>query len=159
MTPPHSDPRESNFNAELEPALLNQIRQQLAENSTQLDSKTTERLYQARRKALAHYQRQQSKPALAYVQKIPGAVWVIQGYDFATQHRQGVAILSALALAGLLLMRLWQPGTGPLDLSTQDNPYSALDLEILTATENPEFYAELEFYTWLTTHDNEPAAP
>lgn len=151
MTPPHSNPNEAEF--------LNQIRQQLAEHSTQLDPKTTERLYQARRKALAHYQRQ-AKPALVYAHKIPGAAWVLHGYEVANQHRQGMAVLGALAVVALLLVRLWQPGTASQPgLPPLANPHSALDLEILTAPENPEFYAELEFYTWLTTHDDEQTAP
>lgn len=108
-----------------EAVFLDQAKALLDRRAEELDGLTLERLRRARRAALAGPPR--STRALGRL------VWA-----------GGLATAAVALVAGSLW--LLQPATHP--------PVGALeDLEILAASENLDFYEDLEFYRWLAESD------
>jgi hypothetical protein len=91
----------------------------------QLDTLTLARLRAARLRAL-----DQARPAAPWR---PG--WRLAAGGFAAA---GLATLVAVGL-------LWFSAPAPLTVAGID------DLELLSTQENPEFYADLDFYHWLAS--------
>ena len=110
-------------NNDHESVFLDRVRRALDDSVDNLDARTLSRLTQARNRAL---EKAKSRPYL---------------------HRRS----SWLSLAGLvtatavvvLAIFLARDPSGPQHYSSIE------DVEILAASENPEFFAELEFYAWL----------
>ena len=106
-----------------ENVFLEGIRRTLDDSVDNLDAQTLSRLTQARHAALEQVK---SKP---YLHKRP--FWLSMA---------GLAATAAVVLLAIFLTR---------DPSVPQY-YSAIeDVEILVASENPEFFSELEFYAWL----------
>jgi hypothetical protein len=106
-----------------ERVFLEGVRRTLDESVDNLDAQILSRLTQARHDALEQVK---SKP---YLHKYP--FWLT------------TAALVATAAAVLLAIFLSRDPSIP-------QYYSAIeDVEILAASENPEFFSELEFYAWL----------
>ncbi len=119
--------------------LLNWVRTTLDRATEELDPATLARLRAARRQALA--QRRTAVAAAAVRQP-------------SRRPRRFVMTAGALAAAAATVLLavgvgLWfgplRPGNGSLGLE---------DIELLAARENPEFFADLEFYRWLAEGDH-----
>jgi hypothetical protein len=113
------------MNGEEDKLFLQRARAALDAAAQNLDAPTAGRLRAARRRALAG----------AGPKSHPRAAWWLP--------------LGSAAAAGLVLVlgaMLWL-GTpnGRVPVASMD------DMELLTAKDNPEFYAELEFYRWLAS--------
>jgi hypothetical protein len=109
---------------ETEDKFLNAAKRALDDAEKNLDGGTVARLRAARREAIEQGLR---RPARLR----PG--WLLPVGGFAT-----AAIV--FAVAGLL----WFSAPNPNLLQT-----NVSDIELLTAHENPEFFADLDFYDWL----------
>ena len=109
---------------ETEDKFLNAAKQALDEAEKNLDAGTVTRLRTARREAIEQGLRRPSR-------KHPG--WLLPVGGFAT-----AAIV--FAVAGLLWFSAPNPNLLQANVS---------DIELLTAHENPEFFADLDFYDWL----------
>ena len=106
-----------------ESVFLDRVRKTLDDSVDNLDARTLSRLTQARHQALEKAKR---KP---YLQK----------HSF----RLSVAGLVTAAAVVLIAIFLARDPSGP-------QLYSGIeDVEILATSENPDFFAELEFYAWL----------
>jgi hypothetical protein len=106
-----------------ESVFLDRVRRTLDDSVDNLDARTLSQLTQARHRAL---EKAGSKPAV---------------------HRRpfwfSLAGLGATAAVVALAIFLARYPSGP-------DRYSAIeDVEILAASENPEFFANMEFYAWL----------
>ena len=109
---------------ETEDKFLNAAKRALEVAEKNLDAGTVARLRTARRAAIEQGLRQPSRMR-------PG--WLLPLGGFAT-----AAIV--FAVAGLL----WFSAPNPILLQP-----NVSDIELLTAQENPEFFADLDFYDWL----------
>jgi len=109
---------------ETEDKFLNAAKRALDEAEKNLDAGTVTRLRTARREAIEQGLRRPSR-------KHPG--WLLPVGGFAT-----AAIV--FAVAGLLWFSAPNPNLLQANVS---------DIELLTAHENPEFFADLDFYDWL----------
>ena len=106
-----------------ESVFLEEVRRTLDDSGDNLDAQTLSRLTQSRHGALEQVK---SKP---HLHKHP--FWLSMAGLFAT---------AAVVLLAIFLTR---------DPSVPQH-YSAIEaVEILAASENPEFFSELEFYAWL----------
>lgn len=78
----------------------------------------------------------------------------LRALDAAPRRRPAwLAVTGSAVAAGLVAVvagTLWfaTPAPQPMPLADAD------DLEMLTLIENPEFFEELDFYDWLTDHDD-----
>jgi hypothetical protein len=109
---------------ETEDKFLNAAKRALDEAEKNLDAGTVTRLRTARREAIEQGLRRPSR-------RHPG--WLLPVGGFAT-----AAIV--FAVAGLLWFSAPNPNLLQANVS---------DIELLTAHENPEFFADLDFYDWL----------
>lgn len=110
-------------NNDHESVFLNRVRRTLDDSADNLDARTLSQLTQARHRAL---EKAKSKP---YLHRRP--FWL---------SLAGLVTATAVVLFAVFLAR---------DPSVPQY-YSAIeDVEILAASENPEFFSELEFYAWL----------
>jgi negative regulator of sigma E activity len=110
-------------NNDHESVFVDRIRRTLDDSADNLDAKTLSQLTQARHRAL---EEAKSKP---YVHRRP--FW----FSLA-----GLVTATAVVFLAIFLVR---DPSGP-------EYYSAIeDVEILAASENPEFFADMEFYAWL----------
>ena len=109
---------------ETEDKFLNAAKHALDDAEKNLDAGTVGRLRAARRAAIEQGLRRPSR-------RHPG--WLLPVVGFATS-----AIV--FAVAGLL----WFSAPNPNLLQP-----NVSDIELLTAHENPEFFADLDFYDWL----------
>ena len=109
---------------ETEDKFLNAAKRALDEAEKNLDAGTVTRLRTARREAIEQGLRRPSR-------RRPG--WLLPVGGFAT-----AAIV--FAVAGLLWFSAPNPNLLQANVS---------DIELLTAHENPEFFADLDFYDWL----------
>ena len=110
-------------NNDHESVFLDRIRRTLDDSADNLDARTLSQLTQARHRAL---EKARSKPSL---HRRP--FWL---------SLAGLVTATAVVFLAIFLAR---------DPSGPQN-YSAIeDVEILAASESPEFFAELEFYAWL----------
>ena len=114
---------------ETEDKFLNAAKRALDEAEKNLDAGTVARLRAARREAI-----EQGLPHPSRMR--PG--WLLPLGGFATA---GVV----LAVAGLLWFSAPNPNLLQANVS---------DIELLTAHENPEFFADLDFYDWLEDNNN-----
>ncbi len=113
-----------------EDRFLKDAKRVLDEAEKNLDAGARARLHASRRQAIEEGLRRPSHAR-------PG--WLLPVGGFATA---GIV----LAVAGLLWFAA--PDYKPIQQANVD------DLEILTARENPEFFADLEFYDWLENVGN-----
>ena len=109
---------------ETEDKFLNAAKRALEVAEKNLDAGTVARLRAARRAAIGQGLRQPSRMRPS---------WLLPVGGFAT-----AAIV--FAVAGLL----WFSAPNPILLQP-----NVSDIELLTAQENPEFFADLDFYDWL----------
>lgn len=109
---------------ETEDKFLNAAKRALDDAENNLDADTVARLRAARREAIEQGLRRPSRMR-------PG--WLLPVGGFAT-----AAIV--LSVAGLLWFSA--PDTNLMQANVSD-------IELLTAHENPEFFADLDFYDWL----------
>ncbi|MCG6946857.1 MAG: hypothetical protein LJE87_16105 [Deltaproteobacteria bacterium] len=112
-----------------ESVFLDKVRRTLDDSVDNLDARTLSQLTQARHRALG---KAGSKPSL---------------------HRRrfwfSLAGLGTAAAVVALAIFLTRAPSGP-------DRYSAIeDVEILAASENPEFFANMEFYAWLAEEMND----
>jgi negative regulator of sigma E activity len=106
-----------------ERVFLERVRRTLDDSVDNLDAQTLSRLNQARQDALEQVE---SKPSLH-----KHRFWLTTA---------GLAVTAAAVLLAIFLTRV----------PSVPQSYSAIeDVEILAASENPEFFSELEFYAWL----------
>jgi hypothetical protein len=106
-----------------ENGFVDRVRRTLNDSVDSLDGETLSRLTQARHRALEKAERR-------------------------TKQRRRPYRLSLAGLATAMAVILLAVFLGRDPLKTQR--YSAIeDVEILAASENPDFFAELEFYAWL----------
>ena len=104
-----------------EDAFLSQVKDQLNRGSDTLDKEVVARLRRARYEAL------HSKP-----KHIPG-LWPISGL--------------ATACTALLVVAIWWER--PVEPVPNGTAQIVEDVEVLTATDQLDFYEDLEFYGWL----------
>jgi hypothetical protein len=110
-------------NNDHESVFVDRVRRALDDSVDNLDARTLSQLTQARHRAL---EEAKSKP---YVHRRP--FW----FSLA-----GLVTVTVVVFLAIFLAR---DPSGP-------KYYSAIeDVEILAASENPEFFAEMEFYAWL----------
>ena len=114
---------------ETEDKFLNAAKRALDDAEKNLDAGTVARLRAARREAIEQGLRRPSRMR-------PG--WLLPVGGFAT-----AAIV--FAVAGLLWFSAPNPNLLQANVS---------DIELLTAPENPEFFADLDFYDWLDNDSN-----
>jgi len=107
---------------------LEKIKQDLEQSSEQLDSETRTRLLTARRKALEALPERPSS-------------WLTNWW----QPAGAVAMVAAAVFAVIL----WQGRLGP-----DAELIQSTDMELIAASDNLNFYEELEFYQWLDEVDN-----
>lgn len=111
-----------------EQELLKNIKRALDEGSETIDAKTLSRLTQARYHAL-----QSTRP------------------NWFARHRWFRAPAAAFLLAVVLVFI----STFYVTKTTNDVFLDSLeDVEILTASDSPDFYADLDFYMWLSDEEN-----
>ena len=116
--------------------LVNRIKQQLDQQSEELDGETLSRLRQARARALEAGER--------------------KGFNWLGLPGGAVALASVAVLAVVLRLALPTATTVEMAQVTDPGPNHAQvldDLELLAAAEDLEFYEEIEFYYWLETQD------
>ena len=111
--------------------LFDKIHQHLDTEADGIDTKTANKLYQSRRKALAHYHQQ------IEMNNNGGAL----SLSFKIDWKQ-----TSIAILALFTIVLSYIHYQKQDLIV---PISREDYEILSNSETPEFYADLEFYLWL----------
>jgi negative regulator of sigma E activity len=110
-------------NNDHESVFLGRLRRTLDDSADNLDARTLSQLTQARHRAL---EKAKSKP---YLHRRP--FWL---------SLAGLVTATAVVFLAIFLTR---DPSGP-------QYYSAIeDVEILAASEHPEFFSELEFYAWL----------
>lgn len=110
-------------NNDHESVFLDRVRRTLDDSADNLDARTLSQLTQARHRAL---EEARSKPSL-----------------YRRPFWLSLAGLATATVVVFLAIFLARDPSGP-------QYYSAIeDVEILAASENPEFFAELEFYAWL----------
>ncbi|MBI3777490.1 MAG: DUF3619 family protein [Gammaproteobacteria bacterium] len=115
---------------ESEAKFLNAAKRALDEAEKNLDPGTVARLRAARREALEQGQRRASRARPA---------WLLPLGGFAT----AAIVLSVAAL-------LWfAPANQPANMQA-----NVADIDLLTAHESPEFFADLDFLDWLDHDDN-----
>jgi len=112
-----------------EDKFLNAAKRALDDAEKNLDAGTVARLRAARREAIEQGLRRPSHMR-------PG--WLLPAGGFATAT-------IVFAVAGLL----WFSAPNPILLQV-----NVSDIELLTAHENPEFFADLDFLDWLEHNDN-----
>lgn len=112
-----------------DPLLEQQARRLLDEAASRLDETTVARLRGARARA---WQLAETAPAPAA--RRPRARWWLP---------LGSAALGLVAVAVVSALWFATPTGAPLT--------GIEDIELLASKENPEFYAELEFYQWLAS--------
>lgn len=100
------------------------VRKTMDQGTTELDGVIAGRLAQARRCAVAQGERRQQRRWL----------WL------------AAPLVVSLVTALIVVVLFWRNGPG---VSRPAGGETVADLEIITAAEAPEFYAELEFYQWL----------
>lgn len=111
-------------------AFLNQSRQNLNESINSLDSDIKDKLYLARRKAMAaHYN---SSPQTSLSTK-----W--KKYLPLTS----IALTASIVLGIFIQSGLWQ----------SDDVNLTVELELVSTLENIELYDDLEFYQWLAEEE------
>lgn len=110
-----------------DPLLEQQARRLLDEAASRLDETTVTRLRGARARA---WQLAETAPAA----RRPRVRWWLP---------LGSAALGLVALAVVSALWFATPAGAPLS--------GIEDIELLASKENPEFYAELEFYQWLAS--------
>jgi len=114
-----------------EQLLLSAAKSTLEHNIDQIDEQVQSRLAAARRQAIDAYSTKQSVPA-KYSQ------WILPMGGLAT-----------VGAALLLTVTLW---TMPTDQKVE--PVAVLeDINLLTGSEDIDFYQELEFYEWLVVNE------
>ncbi|MFQ5755353.1 MAG: hypothetical protein ACE5H7_04575 [Acidiferrobacterales bacterium] len=116
------------MNTESEQKFLDDIRHALTEAEQDLDAYTLTQLRRARQRALKAY------PACPWWRRRD--VWM---------PTTAVTGLTVLALASVMWFTAPAPGLPPTE---------AEDLELLSAQDSLDFYADLDFYYWLTTSSN-----
>ncbi len=109
---------------ETEDKFLNAAKRALDDAEKNLDAGTVARLRAARREAIEQGLRRPARMR-------PGWLLPLGGFATAT---------IAFAVAGLLWFSAPNPNLLQANVS---------DIELLTAHENPEFFADLDFYDWL----------
>jgi hypothetical protein len=114
---------------ETEDKFLNAAKRALVVAEKNLDAGTVARLRGARREAIEQGLRRPSRMR-------PG--WLLPVGGFVTA---GIVFV----VAGLL----WFSAPNPILLQP-----NVIDIELLTAQENPEFFADLDFLDWLEHNDN-----
>ncbi len=110
--------------------LVNNIKTTLDDSCEHLDAGTLSRLRQAREKAIAHAE----KPSLWQSFKIPAA-----------------ALATATTACIVAVLYLGTPNDMP-HLQSSLN-----DIEILISEESPDFYEDLDFYSWLAEEKDSAA--
>ena len=106
-----------------ESAFLDRVRRTLDDSADNLDARTLSQLTQARHRAM---EEAKSKPSV-----LRRPFWLSLA-----------GLVTAMAVVVLAIFLARDP-SGP-------EYYSAIeDVEILAASENPEFFADMEFYAWL----------
>ena len=106
-----------------ESVLLDRVRRTLDDSVDNLDAQTLSRLTQARHRALEK----------------------AKGRPYLHRHPFGLSMAGLVTAAAVVLIALFlaRDPSGP-------QVYSGIeDVEILATSENPDFFAELEFYAWL----------
>ena len=110
-------------NNDHESVFVDKVRRTLDDSAENLDAGTLSQLTQARHRALEELE---SKPSL-----LRRPFWL---------SLAGLVTATAVVFLAIFLAR------GP----SRPEQYSAIeDVEILAASENPEFFADMEFYAWL----------
>ena len=110
--------------------LLKQSQARLEESIANIDSDVKEKLYMARRKAIAqHFNNQQGNAISKRLKKLLPIT--------------SVALTASIVLAIFIQAGLWQ--------STEININN--DLELVSTLDNIELYDDLEFYQWLAEED------
>ena len=110
-------------NKDQEKELVGKVRQALDESTQNLDARILSRLNQARQKALA-------QPKRSWFERLQSNRFQLAGG----------------AAAAIVLIFVLFHFTKPSELQT----YSGIeDVEILATGDSPEFFSELDFYTWL----------
>lgn len=118
-----------------EELMLRAAQSTLEHNIDEMDEKTLAGLYSARRNAVAAYSAKQS-------QKHQASRWVLPLAGLATV---GAAVLVAVTLWTLQPAQRYEG---------ESNPVAGLeDINLLTGTEDIEFYQDLEFYEWLAVNE------
>jgi hypothetical protein len=121
-----------------EAVLLQRVKQNLDRSCAALDGATQSRLNSMRHAALAEGQRRASGGAFGRL----GSLRMPQLLPFG-------GVITACALAIAVLVQLPSlPGSGSLP-----DTAPVEDLDLLVATEELDFYEEIEFYQWLATSD------
>ncbi len=114
---------------EYEQEMLVRVKAALERKAEMLDPDTCERLRVARNRALAEAGSGSGWRSAPLVD-----TWWRAGFGYA------LASLAVVVVAGWLWL---SPARGPQEIGM------LADLELLTAAEEPEFYAQLDFYLWL----------
>lgn len=110
-------------NNDHESVFVDKVRRTLDDSAENLDARTLSQLTQARHRALEELE---SKPSL-----LQRPFWL---------SLAGLVTATAVVFLAIFLAR---DPSGP-------EYYSVIeDVEILVASENPEFFADMEFYAWL----------
>jgi len=110
--------------------LLEQSQARLEESIANIDSDVKDKLYMARRKAIAQYCNNQQENAIS--KRLKKLLPITS-----------VALTASIVLAIFIQAGLWQSK----DI-TIDN-----DLELVSTLDNIELYDDLEFYQWLAEED------
>lgn len=122
-------------------ALLLSVKQNLDRSCAALDGATQSRLNAMRHAALAEGQRRVAGGAFGRFGRL-GSLRMPQLLPFG-------GVITACALAIAILVQLPSlPGSGSLP-----DTAPVEDLDLLVATEELDFYEEIEFYQWLATSD------
>jgi hypothetical protein len=112
-----------------EAEFLSRIQQQLDQSCDRLDARTVSRLNSIRHAALEHKQKKVNPLWLSF----------------------GGMVTATFLVFSLNLTSLQLPGSAGLPA---DEAATLEDIEILTTTEELDFYEEYEFYQWLAENDS-----
>ena len=115
---------------------VNQLKQQLDQQGEGLDGETLSRLRQARARAVAAGDRKGFR--------LPG---------LKTLGGGAVAFASVSVLAVAVWLAVPTISTPRVPVLAEAQATALDDLELLAATEELEFYEDIEFYYWLETQD------
>jgi hypothetical protein len=119
-----------------EAEFLSRIQQQLDQSCDRLDARTVSRLNTIRHAALEHKQKRFSPLWLSFGGMVTATFLVFS------------LNLTTLQLPGSAGLPVGMPVNGTEEAATLE------DIEILTTTEELDFYEEYEFYQWLAENDS-----